>query len=171
VSLERGIELVQRSAAAISDAECRRLIFDVASIHDECVVVRVVGDARYSISLCRSKRLPPFSIPELSLLKSLGEVLLPLVYLHALQVVDAPAQSEAGPGAGLFAAVAARRGVHLSERETDICSAMVKGQTIASIAAAMRIKESTVKTYTQRAFAKLGIASRRDLLSWLHEPR
>ncbi|WP_169708674.1 helix-turn-helix transcriptional regulator [Trinickia terrae] len=168
---ERGIELVQRSAAAVSDEECRRLIFDVAAIHDECVVVRDIGEVRYSISLCRSKRLPPFSVTELSLLKALGEVLLPVVYLHALRVVDAAAQAEAGPSADLFSATAARRGVHLSERETDICSAMVKGQTMASIAAAMRIKESTVKTYTKRAFAKLGIASRRDLLSWLHEPR
>ena len=168
---ERSIELVQRSAAAVADAECKRLIFDVAAIHDECLVIRTIVDAQYSISLCRSKRLPPFSVSELSRLKELGEVLLPLTYLHALQVVDAPAQFEAGSSNGLFSAAAARRGVHLSERETDICSALVKGRTLAAIAETMQIKQSTVKTYTKRAFAKLGIGSRRDLLSWLHEAR
>ncbi|WP_176860799.1 helix-turn-helix transcriptional regulator [Paraburkholderia phenazinium] len=168
---ERSTELVQRSSAAVADAECKRLIFDVAAIHDECQVLRTIAEAQYSISLCRSKRLPPFSVSELSRLKELGEVLLPLTYLHALQVVDAPARLEAGPSDGIFSAAAARRGVHLSQRETDICSALVKGRTLATIAETMQIKESTVKTYTKRAFAKLGIGSRRDLLSWLHEAR
>ncbi|MFM0268985.1 LuxR C-terminal-related transcriptional regulator [Paraburkholderia aspalathi] len=38
----------------------------------------------------------------------------------------------------------------------------------AALAEAMGVKESTVETYAKRAFAKLGVNSRRGLLSLVH---
>ncbi|MBA5735661.1 hypothetical protein, partial [Escherichia coli] len=40
------------------------------------------GGTRYSISIARSRRLPPFSLKELSLLKQLSQVVLPMASAH-----------------------------------------------------------------------------------------
>ena len=162
-------ELIHRSAQTIEDTELRCLIYDVANIHDECVVVRPSNGIAYSLSVCRARRLPAFSLYELSVLKHLGQVLLPLAELHT-RMVGVPLDDNVNKvaPADVLQAYLTRRSILLSSRETSVCSAFVKGMTSVSIAQAMGVKESTVETYAKRAFAKLGVSSRRELLSLVH---
>ncbi|WP_437883940.1 helix-turn-helix transcriptional regulator [Pseudomonas sp. LRF_L74] len=53
----------------------------------------------------------------------------------------------------------------LSERELDICLGLLEGLTYAGIAASLEIKETTVKTYRNRAFDRLGIHFRNQLFA------
>jgi LuxR family transcriptional regulator, activator of tox operons len=163
------IELIHFSAQAIEDTEMRCLIYDVADIHDECVVVRPSNGVVYSLSTCRAKRLPAFSLYDLSVLKHLGQVLLPLAELHT-RMVGVPLDDNLNriAPADVLQAYLTRRSILLSSRETSVCSAFVKGMTTLAIAQSMGVKESTVETYAKRAFAKLGVSSRRGLLSAVH---
>ncbi|MFL9954502.1 helix-turn-helix transcriptional regulator [Paraburkholderia nemoris] len=169
VSDARQVELIHRSAQTIEDIELRCLIYDVADIHDECVVVRPSNGITYSLSTCRSRRLPAFSLYELSVLKHLAQMLLPLAELHT-RMVGVPLDDNVNriAPADVLQAYLTRRSILLSSRETSVCSAFVKGMTTLSIAEAMGVKESTVETYAKRAFAKLGVNSRRGLLSLVH---
>lgn len=53
----------------------------------------------------------------------------------------------------------------LSAREKDICEAMLNGLTSDAIAWRLDISANTVKTYRQRAYAKLGINSKTALFA------
>lgn len=58
----------------------------------------------------------------------------------------------------------------LSTREKAICEAMLNGMTTDSIAWRLDISPSTVKTYRQRAYAKLGINSKAALFALCRNP-
>jgi DNA-binding CsgD family transcriptional regulator len=163
------VDLIHLSAQAIKDTELRCLIYDVANIHDECIVVRPSNGIAYSLSACRALRLPAFSLYELSVLKHLGQVLLPLAELHT-RMVGVPLDDNVNriAPADVLQAYLTRHAILLSSREASVCSSFVKGMTTLSIAEAMGVKESTVETYAKRAFAKLGVSSRRGLLSLVH---
>jgi DNA-binding CsgD family transcriptional regulator len=165
------VELIQISANAIEDLEFRQSIYDVGDIHEECIVVRFSRGTYYSLSICRARRLPPFSLTELGMLRHLGQVLLPLVELHTRQSGVAQGNSDAIETPDALTAYITRNGIALSLREASVCSAFVKGMTTASFAETMGLKPSTVETYTKRAFAKLGVTSRRELLSLVHGQR
>lgn len=164
------VELIHLSAQAIEDTELRCSIYDVGNIHDECVVVRPSNGIAYSLSVCRARRLPVFSLYELSVLKHLGQVLLPLAELHT-RMVGVPLDDNVKrmAPADVLQAYLTRRSIVLSSRETSVCSAFVKGMTTPAVAQTMGVKESTVETYAKRAFAKLGVSSRRGLLSLVHD--
>ena len=58
----------------------------------------------------------------------------------------------------------------LSAREKDICEAMLQGHTSEAIAWRLDISPNTVKTYRQRAYAKLGINSKSALFALCNGP-
>ncbi len=165
------VEVIQRSADNTTDHELREAIFEPRQFREECVLLRTVFDAHYSISLSRSRRMPSFSLNEMARVRLLGDVLLPLAALHARQSIDAVQPCDHPAGApDLLAIRLDEFGVMLSERERAVCSAVVRGDTYAAIGHAMGITKSTAETYVKRAFVKLGVSSRRDLLAWLHGP-
>lgn len=53
----------------------------------------------------------------------------------------------------------------LSEREIEVCTRLLRGMTYAGIAADIGLKESTVKTYRNRAFLRLGIHFKSELFA------
>ncbi len=55
----------------------------------------------------------------------------------------------------------------LSEREAQVCQMMLQGHTAKSIGVELAVSESTVVTYKKRAFAKLRINRKSQLLSFV----
>ncbi|MFS2092887.1 LuxR C-terminal-related transcriptional regulator [Pseudomonas sp. Pseusp11] len=55
----------------------------------------------------------------------------------------------------------------LTKQELEVCSRLLRGMNHAGIAADLGIKESTVKTYRNRAFERLGINFRSQLFALL----
>jgi LuxR family transcriptional regulator, activator of tox operons len=162
---EDELRLIQLSAHKV-DAELRRAFFDIADIHDECVVACSVRGTRYSLSVVRSRRLPPFSLRELSLLKHLASVVLPLAAAHKRIAGAIPLDDSAPPSVdNPLAQWLPRLHARLTEREAHVCASFVQGMTTQAIAQSLGVKPSTVETFAKRAFAKLGVESRRQLLS------
>jgi LuxR family transcriptional regulator, activator of tox operons len=162
---EDELKLIQLSAQKV-DAELRRIFFDIADIHDECVISCTVRGMRYSMSVVRSKRLPPFSLKELSILKHLASVVLPLAAAH--ERIAGAISLDAGERAAVDDPLAQwlpHLHAKLTEREAHVCASFIQGMATQAIAQAMGVKPSTVETYAKRAFVKLGVDSRRQLLS------
>lgn len=163
----REVELMRRSMHQI-DAQLRRMFYDVASIHDECVVRYSAQGMQYSLSVCRARRLPPYSLRELSMLKLLATVVLPLAASHyrlagTIRLDETSAEQPSDPLAHFLPELFGK----LTSREACVCSAFVHGMSTPAIAQSIGIKPSTVETYAKRAFAKLGIESRRQLLAFV----
>ncbi|OXI93455.1 MULTISPECIES: helix-turn-helix transcriptional regulator [Burkholderia] len=166
IDSESDMQLVQVSAQRVA-SEIRHQFFDSGDIHDECVIAGVTLGTRYSISIARSRRLPPFSLKELSLLKQLSQVVLPLASAHkrllgAVPADDAPRDEL---DLDLVAQWLPEWQERLTAREMHVCASFIQGMTSAAIAQSMGLKTSTVDTYAKRAFAKLGVDSRRQLMT------
>ncbi len=166
IDSESDMQLVQVSAQRVA-SEIRHQFFDIGDIHDECVITGVTLGTRYSISIARSRRLPPFSLKELSLLKQLSQVVLPLASAHkrllgAISADDAPRDEL---DLDLVAQWLPEWQERLTAREMHVCASFIQGMTSAAIAQSMGLKTSTVDTYAKRAFAKLGVDSRRQLMT------
>lgn len=84
-------------------------------------------------------------------------------------IADGSAAADQARGQG-FDLIAKRYG--LTAREATVIAAMVKGDSLSAIARAESIGKSTVGTYAARAYAKLGVSSRRDAVEFIeHELR
>lgn len=160
------MQLMQISAQKVG-SELRQLFFDIGDIHDECVIAGVTNGTRYSISMARSRCLPSFSLKELSLLKQLAHVVLPLAAAHK-RIIGAISPDDGRPDTSdnnLLAQWLPQLHGKLTSRETHVCSSFIQGMTTPAIAQSMGLKPSTVETYAKRAFVKLGVESRRQLMA------
>ncbi|KER69818.1 LuxR family transcriptional regulator [Burkholderia cepacia] len=166
IDSESDMQLVQVSAQRVA-SEIRHQFFDSGDIHDECVIAGVTLGTRYSISIARSRRLPPFSLKELSLLKQLSQVVLPLASAHKrlLGAVSADGGECDELDLDHVAQWLPEWQERLTAREMHVCASFIQGMTSAAIAQSMGLKTSTVDTYAKRAFAKLGVDSRRQLMT------
>jgi LuxR family transcriptional regulator, activator of tox operons len=159
---EREVQLMQLSAQRV-DTRLRSIFYDVADIHDECVASYLTHGTQYAMSVCRARRLPPFSLRELSILKHLALIVLPLAAVHKNLVGERNAvERDSGvPGD----TIARWLNEKLTPREAHVCSAFIQGMTTPAVAQSMGVKPSTVETFAKRAFVKLQIDSRRQLLA------
>ena len=57
----------------------------------------------------------------------------------------------------------------LSTRETEVCEAIARGLSMATIAERLFISENTVRTHSRHIYAKLDIHSRQELGAMLQE--
>lgn len=67
--------------------------------------------------------------------------------------------------AGDWRQVLLRQSPQLTEQELEVCMRLLQGMTHAGIAVDLGVKESTVKTYRNRAFDRLGINFRNQLFA------
>ena len=117
--------------------------------------------------MARGRHLPSFSLKELSLIKHLALVMLPLAAAHrrlagALAPDDAAADTT---DRNLLAQWLPQLHGRLTPREAHVCSSFINGMTTQAIAQSMGVKASTVNTYAKRAFEKLGVDTRRQLVA------
>jgi len=158
-------QLVHIHAANLASIDYHREMFGRGELREVCVMLGRAMDGVYSVELFRNRSQPPFQLSELSLLRQLGEFVLPLVMHHARLTVPV-ARSRADTLLVLFDRRIAASGIRLSPRERDTCHCALQGQTSQLIALQLGVRDSTVKTYLERAFAKLSLRSRAELFSW-----
>ena len=153
---------MQLSARQV-ETRLRSIFYDVADMHDECVTYCLTRGVKFSMSVCRARRLPPFSLRELSILKHLALIVLPLAAVHESLVGPKHSGKD---GSGTPSDTITRwLNEKLTPREAQVCSAFIQGMTTQTIAKLLGVKPSTVETFAKRAFVKLKIESRRQLLA------
>ncbi|MCV4274351.1 helix-turn-helix transcriptional regulator [Pseudomonas capsici] len=145
----------------------------------QCNLVSNRGEQRWIICFYRLPTLRPFSLSELSLLKSLSDTLLPLVEHHAQLLaqpvtrvtstarVEPEQDAETASMHQAFSGRLAQDAINLSAREQEVCLGLLTGGTIPEMAQRLRVKASSVETYLKRATVKLGISGRHGLARWM----
>jgi DNA-binding CsgD family transcriptional regulator len=58
--------------------------------------------------------------------------------------------------------------VKLSKREYEICAHLITGKTVPEAAEILGVRTATAESYVKRAFAKLGVRTKRELIGWGH---
>ncbi|WP_179400833.1 helix-turn-helix transcriptional regulator [Burkholderia guangdongensis] len=165
---ELGTRLLLRDMSLLPSGEFRRRIFDERQVTNECVIVKGAPHVQYGVALVRKKWSPPFSLTEMSQLKRLGEFLFPLVVLHASTTAArkiAHLPVEANPLA-LFDARLESDGIGLSKREYELCRHLIGGRSVAETAGMLGVQLTSAQTYVKRAFVKLGVRTKRELIAW-----
>ncbi|WP_179404499.1 helix-turn-helix transcriptional regulator [Burkholderia guangdongensis] len=163
-----GTQIVLRDVDALPPDEFRERIFDVADITHECVLAKGTHHAQYSIALVRGRRLPPFSLAELARLRNVGDLLFPLLELHASMAAAkrvAHPGADAAPLAAFDARIDASR-IRLSNREYETCKHLLAGKTVPETAGILGVRLTSAESYVKRAFGKLGVRTKRELLAW-----
>ncbi|MCG5075047.1 helix-turn-helix transcriptional regulator [Paraburkholderia tagetis] len=165
-----GTLLVVRDIGAIPPGEFRQRLFDEASIAHECVLARGTRHAQHSIAIERALHEPPFSLAEMNLFRNVSDFLFPLLELHAS---TSAARRVAHPTSYLhplaqFDARLAADCVRLSRREYEICAHLITGKTVPEAAGIVGVRVATAETYVKRAFSKLGVRTKRELVAWGH---
>nr|QLY89261.1 LuxR transcriptional regulator [Pseudomonas sp.] len=145
----------------------------------QCNLVSRKANRRCVITFHRPHTQRPFSLPELSFLKSLSETLLPLVERHAQinrqsclrnlgrSPDTPPAAVELSPLQREFNERLSLGDITLSAREKEVCLGLLTGGTVPEMAERLSVKNSSVETYLKRAAAKLGVSGRHGLAKWM----
>lgn len=140
-------------------------VFRNELVTEECnLLVRGEGGV-YVLAVYRMAGQPSFSLEELSLLRRWVPLLLALLMQHARLTVSTR-RSELPSLPRLFDKRVATDGVKLSPRERAICHYLLQGWSAPKAAHAMGVRESSSKTYVDRAFVKLGVRSKAELFDW-----
>lgn len=115
------------------------------------IVTERAGQGLLAINLFRHESQRAFSDREIDELARAAPLLLACVERHA------SLQRQVRPSAGLLA--------QLPQREREVCERLLKGWSHDGIAADLGIAAGTVKTYRDRAFARLEIHHRNELFA------
>lgn len=158
-------QLVRLRSADLQANEYFTEMFAGGYVSEETTLLTRAPDGVYAISVYRTRNLPVFQLDELMRLRQAGELILPLIIQHARLTVSIR-RSSSQSLADLFDRRLATVGIRLSPRERAACHHTLEGRSAHQIAESLSVRDSTVKTYLDRAFAKLEIRTRADLFSW-----
>lgn len=135
----------------------RRRFFNVPDLNEKfAIVAREEESGRiFYINFYRAGRDGGFSQPEI---ERLGQQV-PLI--SALLIRHFREEGRAGDERRLLSA-------SLSEREAQICEMILQGHTAKTIGRRLSLSENSVVTYRKRAYRKLGISRKSELIELLH---
>jgi LuxR family transcriptional regulator, activator of tox operons len=162
-----GTLLVVRDIEAIPPGEFRKRIYDDVSIGHECVLARGTRFAQLSIALERALDRPSFSLEEMRQFRCVSDFLFPALELHASTTAARLVAQRKSSDLPLtrFDAMVAAGGIRLSKREYEACKHFISGKTLPETAEILGVRHASVESYAKRAFAKLGVSNKRELVA------
>jgi DNA-binding CsgD family transcriptional regulator len=160
-ALGPGAMVLQRiTPADIGSATFRRRFFDEAGIVERVSVVQRGRDGWRGMNLARHARQGPFSDCELDNVVALARLALPMLAVAVGQAVrpSAPSAPELEERFGL-------RCPRLTPRERQVCALAALGMSVEATGLALGIAKTSVVTFRQRAYRRLGVTSPYELLA------
>jgi DNA-binding CsgD family transcriptional regulator len=138
----------------IASAGFRRQFFDEPGIVERISIVQRGADSWRGINLARHMSEGRFTDEEIVRLIGLAGIVLPMLPLNRLRRAPAPSLS-----AGQFEARFAARYPALPKREREVCARAAMGMSVEASALDLGIGKTSVLTYRQRAYRRLGVGS------------
>lgn len=159
----RKVQVLKRPASGIRDLEYHHECYSEGSVIERLSLFR---DGRPAIiaSAYRARSGGPFAPEHLQAFAEVAPLLHAIIMRHA----QAGAPQLSGPGDTALAAALSRL-CGLSAREATVTALILSGFTLAGIAAALDVAQSTAATYRRRAYEKLGATNRADLRRRVHD--
>ncbi len=152
--------VIRRRACDIADPAYRAACYDRAGVAERISILSP-GRPCFAVNGYRTSGSPTFSAQDVERLELHAGLLIAALRQHLR------AEAATGP-VGDETALAGRLATleyGLSAREAEIVAALMLGETQDGIAAAKQLSATTVITYRRRAYGKLGVANRRDLMA------
>lgn len=158
--------LVTMEIGDIENLEYRRC-FEATGVRERLSYVTRTADSLYQLNVYRCRRRRSFSQSEMRMFATLGNLILATTLQYEARRRTMPA-----PAAPMTLATIEQRlaalPASLSMRECEVCARAVAGITIEGTALDLDIRKTSVITYRQRAYQKLGISSLNQLVALLH---
>jgi DNA-binding CsgD family transcriptional regulator len=143
-------------------ADHRTRVYDAHGVAERVSVA--LDDAQdgsvLALNFYRHAHQPPFHDRHLCAFESVAPLLLALARKHIALTRPAPR-----PDLGALTERLLRLEGRLTPREVDVCARLLQGMTHDGIASDLGLGLPTVKTYRNRAFARLGIHFRNELFA------
>ncbi|WGS44907.1 helix-turn-helix transcriptional regulator [Burkholderia sp. JSH-S8] len=167
-----GMQVGLRDIAGIPRSRFREEMYDAPRTAHECALVHGTRTAYYFLGLSRTQGRPAFALADMAVLRQMGEFLAPLFELHASAGPARRTTTASVDGTAIehFDRRIGSRDIRLSQREYQICRSLLSGRTVPETAHSLELRLSTAESYVHRAFAKLGIRTKWELLQWAHTP-
>lgn len=150
----RHVVVHHMAADEIADPEYRHVCYAVNGIADRlCVLAAVAPGQWLGVNLYRNRSHERYSAGETGVLRGLA----PLLAQAAAQHYGLAPRRGSVPERLRAAAPA------LTEREVQVLALLAEGVTVDGVAAQLGVKPTSVVTYRNRGYHRLGIHSRREL--------
>lgn len=153
----------------IADLEDRqhRECFEAAGTEERLSYFIRTSEEIYQLSIFRGPERRAFSQADMSLFATIGGLIMATALQHRARAL-ATANDQAPLTIPTLQMRLAALPAGLSERESEVCARAVAGITIEGTALGLDIRRTSVITYRQRAYQKLGISSLNELVAMLH---
>jgi DNA-binding CsgD family transcriptional regulator len=151
----------------IEDTQYRHC-FELTQVRERVSLFSRIGDDLYQLSAFRGPRMSRFTPVEMSYFAALAELLLVTAQKHEIlmeQRSGAPRHLDVKGIERLLK----MRAQSLSARECEVCARAAVGKTIEGTSLDLDIKRTSVITYRQRAYQKLGISRTNELVALLND--
>jgi len=151
----------------IEDTQYRHC-FELTQVRERISLFSRIGDDFYQLSAFRGPRMSRFTPVEMNYFAALAELLLLTAQKHEILIEqrrNAPSQLDIKGIERLLKI----RAPSLSARECEVCARAVVGKTIEGTSLDLDIRRTSVITYRQRAYQKLGISRTNELVALLND--
>jgi DNA-binding CsgD family transcriptional regulator len=151
----------------IEDTQYRHC-FELTHVRERVSLFSRIGDDFYLLSAFRGPRMSRFTPAEMTYFAALAELLLVTAQKHEIlmdQRRSAPRHLDVKGIERLLKI----RAPSLSARECEVCARAVVGKTIEGTSLDLDIRRTSVITYRQRAYQKLGISRTSELVALLND--
>lgn len=145
------VQLITVQPRLIPDAEYRRLLFEAPGFGSKVSLISSWGERTCYFNLYFSRRAVALERVS-ALLRSRGATLMALAHAHQRLLNEAPSLAVDAPLQSL------------SARERQVLELLRAGHTTKLIARELELSPTTVVTYKNRIYEKLGVANLKELL-------
>lgn len=148
-------------------AEHRARVYEAHGVAERVSIVRQqADDTVFAINFYRHVHQHAFSDGQVAALEGMAPALLALTQKHlALAQLPAAASRDESDTLPALTQRLKRLNSRLTARELDVCARLLQGMTQEGVAADLGLGLPTVRTYRNRAFARLGIHFRNELFA------
>jgi DNA-binding CsgD family transcriptional regulator len=156
---------------AIDDIEDRqyRHCFELTHVQERVSLFSWSGCDLYQLSIFRGPRKASFTVPEMNHFAALARLILATAQRHEM-LIDLQGSFLRPLNIEGVERLLKLRSPELSTREREVCARAVAGKTIEGTSLELDIKRTSVITYRQRAYQKLGISRTNELVALLSDP-
>ncbi|MES2192157.1 MAG: LuxR C-terminal-related transcriptional regulator [Pseudomonadota bacterium] len=151
-------------------AEHRARVYEAHGVSERVSIVEPQGEGSlFAINFYRHQHQPPFADAQIDALGQLAPALLALAHKHLdIRLPEVIEETRAEQLKRLTDRLH-QLNTTLTRREAEVCAGILQGMSFDGIACEMALSVSTVKTYRNRAFDRLGIHFRNELFALMLE--
>jgi DNA-binding CsgD family transcriptional regulator len=167
VSKKSGAPILTKMAIDDIEDPQYRHCFELTHVRERVSLFSWVGGDLYQLSVFRGPRKNSFSPDEMNFFAALAKLLLATAEKHEI-LIGHPEATPRHLNIEGIERLLKLRAPALSARECEVCARAVAGKTIEGTSLDLDVSRTSVITYRQRAYQKLGISRTNELVALLN---